>query len=42
MVWARGKNKGNMFMKIFILCTIAHFIYEIKIWLGETLEIDLK
>lgn len=42
MVRARGKNKDSMFMKIFILCTIAHFIYGIKIRLGETVEINLK
>ena len=42
MVWGRGKNKDNVHMKIFILCTIAHFIYDTKIRLGETVEVNLK
>lgn len=32
MVWGRGKNKGSVYMKIFILYSVAHFIYVIKIW----------
>lgn len=39
MVWGRGKNKDNVYMKIFNLYTIAYFIYDIKIWLGEVVEI---
>lgn len=32
MVWGRGKNKDSVYMKIFILYSVAHFIYVIKIW----------
>lgn len=42
MVWGRGKNKGNVYMKIFVLCTVAHFIYDIKIWVGEMVDVNLK
>lgn len=39
MVWGRGKNKDNVYMKIFTLYTIAYFIYDIKIWLEEVVEV---
>lgn len=32
MVWGRGKNKDTAYMKIFILYSVAHFIYDIRIW----------
>lgn len=40
MVWARGKN--SVCMKIFILYSVGHFIYNIKIWVGEMVEVNLK
>lgn len=42
MVWGRGKNKDNVYMKISILYIIAYFTYDIKIWLGERVEVNLK
>lgn len=42
MVWGRGKNKDNVYMKIFILYIIAYFTYDIKIQLGERVEVNLK
>lgn len=32
MVWGKGKNKDSVYTKIFILYSVAHFIYVIKIW----------
>lgn len=37
MVWGRGKNKDSVYMKIFILYSVAHFIYVI-----EMVEVNLK
>lgn len=35
MVWGRGKNKDSVYMKIFILYSVAYFIYVIKIWRND-------
>lgn len=36
MVWGRGKDAENVYIKIVILYITAHFMYDVKTWPAET------